>query len=225
MSVPQSALHANAALVVRHLGLRDYLPIWRAMQAYTAARNADSVDQLWLLEHTPVYTLGYNGKHPAPDGGIPFLHCDRGGDVTYHGPGQLIAYVLIDLRRRGLAVKTLVQRLEQAVIDLLADLDITAARRPGAPGVYIAGQKIAALGLRVRNGCSYHGVALNVDMDLGPFSRIAPCGYRDLQVTQLADFNCGRDRDAISAGLEAQLCRHLGYNRVLQPEPVDDTSL
>lgn len=216
------------ALAVRRLGTRDYVTTWRAMQTYTMQRSADSADELWLLQHPPVYTLGYNGKHPAPAGQIPLVHCDRGGDITYHGPGQLVAYVLIDLRRRNLWIKALVQRLEQAVIDLLADFAVAGARRPGAPGVYVDGKKIAALGLRVRNGCSYHGLALNVDMDLGPFAHIAPCGYRDLPVTQLADLLDTQDAcggEAIGAALEAQLCRQLGYNRVLEPEPVHESPL
>lgn len=159
------------------------------MRAFTAARTAATPDELWLLEHPPVYTLGQAGKpdHLLRDNGIPVVRTDRGGQVTYHGPGQVVAYVLLDLRRRGLTVKRLVWMLEQAVIDLLAAHRVAGERRAGAPGVYVGGAKVAALGLRVRGGCTYHGLALNVDMDLAPFRDINPCGYEGLEVTQLAD--------------------------------------
>jgi lipoyl(octanoyl) transferase len=159
------------------------------MRTFTAARTAATQDELWLLEHPPVYTLGQAGKpeHLLRDTGIPVVRTDRGGQVTYHGPGQVVAYVLLDLRRRGLTVKRLVWLLEQVVIDLLAAHEIAGERRAGAPGVYVAGAKVAALGLRVRGGCTYHGLALNVDMDLAPFRDINPCGYEGLPVTQLAD--------------------------------------
>ena len=174
---------------VRRLGRADYEPTWRAMQAFTSARTPDTPDELWLVEHPPVFTLGQAGKreHVLTDIGIPIVAIDRGGQVTYHGPGQVVVYVLLDLRRHGYGVKELVNRLEQAVIDLLAGLGIAASRRDGAPGVYVDGAKIAALGLRIRNGCSYHGLALNVDMDLTPFSAINPCGYEGLAVTQVRD--------------------------------------
>jgi lipoyl(octanoyl) transferase len=179
----------HAPTTVRHLGHADYEPTWRAMQAFTAVRTPETPDELWLVEHPPVFTLGQAGKreHVLADIGIPVVAIDRGGQVTYHGPGQVVVYVLLDLRRRGYGVKELVNRLEQAVIDLLAGLDIAASRRDGAPGVYVNGAKIAALGLRIRNGCSYHGLALNVDMDLAPFSAINPCGYEGLAVTRTRD--------------------------------------
>lgn len=172
--------------VVRRLGRVEYEPTWRAMQAFTAEREPDTPDELWLVEHPPVFTLGQAGKreHVLTDIGIPVVPIDRGGQVTYHGPGQVVVYLLLDLRRRGYGVKELVRRLEQAVIDLLAGVGVTAVRLDGAPGVYVDGAKIAALGLRIRNGCSYHGMALNVDMDLAPFSAINPCGYEGLAVTQ-----------------------------------------
>jgi lipoyl(octanoyl) transferase len=201
-------------IIVRTLGLRDYFPAWQAMRNFSAERGTDSKDEIWLLQHPPVYTLGLNGKNtvrPAPTN-IPFVHCDRGGDITYHGPGQLVAYLLMDLRRHGIGVKALVAALEQAVIDLLKALNMTAVRRVGAPGVYIENKKIAALGLRIRNGCSYHGLALNVDMDLTPFEYIAPCGYAGLAVTQLADFGVRSDMETIGAALVAQLRDNLGYN-------------
>ena len=177
------------APIVRHLGRVDYEPTWRAMQSFTTERGPDTPDELWLLEHPPVFTLGQAGKreHILTDLGIPVIAIDRGGQVTYHGPGQLVVYVLLDLRRRGYGVKQLVLRLEQAVIDLLAGFGVVAERRAGAPGVYVNEAKIAALGLRIKNGCSYHGLALNVAMDLTPFSAINPCGYEGLAVTQTSD--------------------------------------
>jgi len=159
------------------------------MQAFTAARTADTLDELWLLEHPPVYTLGRNGnrEHLHDTGDIPVIPVDRGGQVTYHGPGQLVAYTLLDLTRRRLGVQSLVCLLEQTVIDLLADYRIPAHRRDKAPGVYVDNRKIAALGLRVKKGCTFHGLSLNVDMDLAPFTQINPCGFRDLEVTCMAE--------------------------------------
>ena len=170
-------------------GLQDYPATWAAMRAFTDARDATTPDELWLLEHAPVFTLGQAGRpeHLLAPGAIPVIQTDRGGQVTYHGPGQLVAYLLLDLRRAGIGVKRLVDLLEQAVIDLLAGYGVQAERRAGAPGVYVADAKIASLGLRVRNGCGYHGLALNVDMDLEPFGRINPCGYAGLTVTQLVE--------------------------------------
>jgi lipoyl(octanoyl) transferase len=172
--------------IVRQLGRVEYEPTWRAMQAFTARRIADTPDELWLLEHPPVYTLGQAGKaeHLIAATDIPVVPIDRGGQITYHGPGQVVAYVLVDLRRRGFGIRELVSRMEQAVIDLLATQGVTAERLAGAPGVYVGGAKIAALGLRVRHGCTYHGLALNVDMDLAPFAAINPCGYPGMAVTQ-----------------------------------------
>ena len=182
------------APLLRRLGRVDYVPTWHAMQAFTAARTPDTPDELWLVEHPPVFTQGQAGRpeHVLADLGIPVVPIDRGGQVTYHGPGQVVVYVMLDLRRRGYGVKGLVARLEQAVIDLLAELGVAADRRPGAPGVYVGEAKIAALGLRIRNGCSYHGVSLNVDMDLTPFTAINPCGYAGLPVTQTRDLGIAR---------------------------------
>ena len=177
-------------LVIRRLpGLQDYCRTWEAMRDFNGARTPDTEDELWLLEHPPVFTLGQAGRleHLLDVGSIPVVHSDRGGQVTYHGPGQLIAYLLLDLRRCGLGVKRLVNLLEQSVIDLLARQGIESDVRSEAPGVYVKGAKIASLGLRVRNGCCYHGLALNVAMDLEPFQRINPCGYPGLRVTQLSD--------------------------------------
>jgi lipoyl(octanoyl) transferase len=182
---------AARPLHVRDLGRRAYEPVWRAMQAFTDARDADTPDELWLVEHDPVFTLGQAGKweHVLGPGDIPVVPVDRGGQVTYHGPGQLVAYPLLDLRRLGIGVRELVCRIEQAVIDTLARWGIAARRREGAPGIYVGDAKIMALGLRVRRGCSFHGLAFNVAMDLAPFSRINPCGFRGLAVTQVLD--CG----------------------------------
>ncbi len=176
-------------LQVRRLGVCDYTPVWRDMQAFTQRRHAGDADQVWLLQHAPVFTLGMNGKreHLLASGDISIVETDRGGQVTYHGPGQLVAYVLLDLRRLGIGVRGLVSALEQSVIDWLHSFGITATTRADAPGVYVEGAKIAALGLRVRRGCSYHGLALNLDMDLAPFAMINPCGYADLPVTQARD--------------------------------------
>lgn len=181
------------ALHIRRLGQVPYEPTWQAMREQTLARAGDAganiADELWLVEHPPVFTQGQAGKpeHVLRDIGIPVVPIDRGGQITYHGPGQVVVYLLLDLQRRHLKVRELVKLIEQAVIDLLAEHQVTAARRDGAPGVYVGDAKVAALGLRVRNGCCYHGVSLNVDMDLSPFAAINPCGYEGLAVTQLRD--------------------------------------
>jgi lipoyl(octanoyl) transferase len=177
-------------LMVKELGRRDYIPVWRAMQSFTDNRGEETCDELWLVEHPPVFTMGLNGKHEHllhPHGDIPVVQVDRGGQVTYHGPGQIVAYVLLDLRRLGLGPRQLVTALELGVIAFLSEFGLDAMGRRDAPGVYVGGAKIAALGLRVRRGCCYHGLSLNVAMDLEPFSRINPCGYPGLQVTQLLD--------------------------------------
>jgi lipoyl(octanoyl) transferase len=171
-------------IVVKELGRVEYQPTWLAMRAFTQARNDDTSDELWLLEHAPVYTVGQGATMPPIPNGIQILKTDRGGDVTYHGPGQAVIYTLVDLARRSIKVKRFVWLLEQAVIDLLGP---RAHRRPGAPGVYVEDAKIAALGIRVVRGRAYHGVALNVDMDLSPFAAIDPCGYPGLRVTQMRD--------------------------------------
>lgn len=188
VSAEQKAGRGERA-VVRELGRVDYEPTWRAMQAFTAQRGEDTPDELWLLEHPPVYTLGQAGKpeHLIAATDIPVVPIDRGGQITYHGPGQAVVYVLVDLRRRGYGIRELVSRMEQAVIDLLAAHHVAAERLAGAPGVYVGGAKIAALGLRVRHGCTYHGLAFNVDMDLAPFAAINPCGYAGMRVTQCRD--------------------------------------
>lgn len=200
-------------LLVKQLGLQPYEIVWRAMRDYTDQRTPSSPDQLWLLQHPPVFTLGQAGKpeHLLSPGEIPVLKTDRGGQVTYHGPGQLIAYLLLDLRRAKLGVRALVSQLEQSVISLLAEQSIRAASRPDAPGVYVDECKIASLGLRVRRGCSFHGLSLNVDMDLEPFSRINPCGYPGLAVTQLVDLGVTTDLPTQGLDLARHLAAGLGY--------------
>lgn len=177
------------SLEVRHLGLCAYQDIWDRMRAYTESRTGDSPDQLWLVQHPPVFTQGQAGKpeHLLAPSPIPVIQTDRGGQVTYHGPGQLVAYPLLDIRRKGLGVRELVSALENTLIATLADYALASAADPAAPGVYIEGRKIGSLGLRIRRGCSYHGLALNVDMDLSPFHAINPCGYAGLRMTQLID--------------------------------------
>ena len=198
-------------LRVRELGRAQYLDTWRAMQAFTDQRGADTPDELWVLEHEPVFTLGMNADpaHLLAPGDIPVVQVDRGGQVTYHGPGQLVVYPLIDLRRAGLGVRDLVTALEQAVIATAAAFGIVAATRPGAPGVYVEGAKLASVGIRVRRGASYHGVAINVDMDLGPFSRINPCGFEGLAMTQLAALGGPRGIAAVAGVLVPELHRSL----------------
>lgn len=178
-----------SSLIVRTLGCIPYGVAWKAMRAFNEGRVADSADELWLLEHPSVFTLGRaaSSKHLLSPGSIPVIQSDRGGQTTWHGPGQLVAYLLCDLRRAGSGVRRIVESLEQAVIDMLGSVAIQARRRPGAPGVYVDGSKIAAVGLRVSRNCTSHGVAINVDADLEPFSRIDPCGYPDLPVTRLVD--------------------------------------
>lgn len=199
----------HRALQVRHLGRQPYEPVWWAMSEFTSQRNAHTVDELWLLEHDPVFTLGQAGRreHLLAPGGIPVVACDRGGQVTYHGPGQIVAYPLLDLRRLGLGVRRYVHLVEQCMIDALAGTGIASQRRDGAPGVYVDGAKIGALGVRVRHGCTFHGLALNVDMDLEPFQRINPCGFTDLQVTQVIDSESGADLSTVQALLVEAVAR------------------
>jgi lipoyl(octanoyl) transferase len=197
---------------VRRLGLRDYAPVIEEMRAFTRDRTEATADEIWLLQHPRVFTQGQAGKaeHVLAPGDIPVVQTDRGGQVTYHGPGQIVGYVLVDLRRLGYGVRSLVTRIEEAIVATLSGYGIRAAGKREAPGVYVDGKKIASLGLRVRNGCSYHGLALNVDMDLEPFSRINPCGYQGLQMTQVADLGGPRDVERVGADLESRLLEHLG---------------
>ncbi|WP_426801084.1 lipoyl(octanoyl) transferase LipB [Xanthomonas campestris] len=202
---------------VRDLGMQDYVPVWRAMQRFTDTRDEHTGDELWVVEHAPVFTLGQAGKpeHVLAPGEIPVLQVDRGGQVTYHGPGQLVVYPLLDLRRLRIGVRDYVCKIEQALIDTLGEWNIIAERRDGAPGVYVGGAKIAALGIRVRRGCTFHGLSFNVAMDLEPFHRINPCGYQGLQVTSVLDLGGPSGMDAVKAVLLDQLARQFGL--VLQP--------
>ncbi len=213
-ALPLSSLAPRASsLVVRRLGLVDYLPTWEAMRTFTAERTLTTADELWLLQHEPVYTYGVAGRHehlPRIDTGIAVVKVDRGGQVTYHGPGQIVLYALLDLRRRGLPVRGLVGKLEQAMLDLLAQFGVHARRRAGAPGVYVGDAKIAALGLRVSRGCSYHGLSLNVDVDLAPFSAIDPCGYPGLAVTRTADLGVGTTAELLGEQLIEKVKEQLG---------------
>jgi lipoyl(octanoyl) transferase len=203
------------APLIRHLGLVPYEPTWRAMQRFTDQRDMSTPDEIWLLEHPPVFTLGLNAsrEHLKGTGDIPVVQIDRGGQVTYHGPGQLVVYPLINLRRHALSVRQLVVALENAVIDYVAELGVTARGRREAPGVYVEGAKLASIGLRIRRGASYHGLAFNVSVDLEPFSRINVCGYPGLAVTRLADLCPGCDVASVGTGLAPQLLRHLGFGR------------
>ena len=197
-------------MIVRRPGRVPYEPTWRAMQDFTSQRDASTPDELWLVEHPPVYTLGQAGKaeHLLHVTDIPLVKIDRGGQITYHGPGQVVGYLLLDLHRRGLKVREMVNLLEQALIDCIADYGLDARRKDGAPGVYIDGAKVAALGLRVKNGCSYHGLSLNVDMDLTPFTWINPCGYSGLQTIQLKDFGVTEGPEEVATRLLGHLQRH-----------------
>ncbi len=206
-------MNPPADLVIKRLGLVEYEPTWRDMQTFTDRRDAQTADEIWLLQHPPVYTLGLNGnpEHLLAPADIPVIDIDRGGQVTYHGPGQLVVYPMIDLRRQSLGVRELVSALEQSVIDLAANHGIDAQARADAPGVYVAGRKLASLGLRIRRGCSYHGLAFNIDMDLEPFSRINPCGFEDLEVTQLKDLGGPADLELVATELEQYLLKNLKY--------------
>ncbi|MBA4709291.1 MULTISPECIES: lipoyl(octanoyl) transferase LipB [Aquitalea] len=197
--------------LIKHLGLVDYEPTWRTMQSFTDSRTADTPDELWVVEHHPVYTQGLAGKpeHLLRLTDIPVVKTDRGGQVTYHGPGQLVVYLLIDFKRMHIGVRELVRRIEQAVIDMLAGQGITANGDVNAPGVYVDGAKIASLGLRIKNGAVYHGLSLNVDMDLTPFSWINPCGYEGLRVTQMKDLGVDKTLAQVAELLLPQLEKHL----------------
>jgi len=205
--------------IVRDLGRQPYEPVWRAMQCFTDARDAGTTDEIWVVEHDPVFTLGQAGKpeHVLMPGGIPVIHVDRGGQVTYHGPGQIVVYPLLDIKRLGIGVRDYVHRIEQAIIDTLIEWNIIATRREGAPGVYVGDAKIAALGIRVRKGRTFHGLAFNVAMDLEPFTRINPCGYAGLQVISVADLGGPSSLDEVKQVLMAELAAQ--FNLTLTPAP------
>ncbi len=216
----------NDSIILRRLGLVDYRTSYQAMSAFTTQRNRETGDEIWCLQHPPVYTLGLAGRteHVLDAGQIPVLKTDRGGQVSYHGPGQLIVYLLLNLRDRKIGVRDFVHLLEQSLIDYLLTLGLSAARKVGAPGVYIDGRKIAALGIRVRRGCCYHGLALNVNMDLSPFGGINPCGYAGLEVVQLADFGLTLTVDEAADGLLNYLLKNIIgdlYNVVIKQDLTD----
>lgn len=209
VSTVAARYHASPP-VIRRLGLVDYESTWRNMERFVGQRDQAAPDELWLLEHPPVYTRGLNcSMDPLRHSDIPVVQTDRGGQITYHGPGQLIVYTLLDIRRRRLGVRGLVNLLEQSVIDLLAGYGATGKRRERAPGVYVDGRKIAALGIRIRRGCSYHGLSLNVDMDLAPFADIDPCGFEGLEVTQLADLGVRESAAEVGERLAGHVSRLL----------------
>jgi len=203
----------SRSLGIRELGQVAYEPTWLAMKRFTDDRGPHTQDEVWLVQHPSVFTQGQAGKaeHLLLPGDIPVVKSDRGGQVTYHGPGQLVAYLLLDVRRLGFGVRELVSRMERCLIDLLASYGVSAVAKADAPGVYVDGDKIASLGLRIRNGCSFHGLALNVDMDLEPFRRINPCGYAGLAMTQLRDHAGPIEFAEVGARLRSQLVKHLDY--------------
>jgi lipoyl(octanoyl) transferase len=209
----------NAILRVRRLGRRDYEPVWRAMQSFTDTRGDHTVDELWLVEHPPVFTQGQAGKaeHVLAPGDIPVIPVDRGGQVTYHGPGQIVAYPLVDLKRLGMGVKAFVHRIEETIIRVLARYGVQGERVEGAPGIYVDGAKIASLGLRVRRGRTFHGLAFNIDMDLEPFSRINPCGFAGLEVIRLSDLAKVEFR-SVENHLIRELADLLGYDSIEDAE-------
>ena len=195
-----------------YLGRQDYVPLWREMQKFTDKRDESTPDEIWFCEHPPVFTLGLNAskEHLLAPGDIPVVQIDRGGQVTFHGPGQLMVYPLIDIRRANIGVRTLVTALEQSVVDLASEFDVAAAARADAPGVYVEGNKLASVGLRIRRGSSFHGMALNVDVDLEPFTRINPCGYAELEMTDLHRLGIDLQLAAASERLLPHILRHLG---------------
>ncbi|MGI9271621.1 MAG: lipoyl(octanoyl) transferase LipB [Woeseiaceae bacterium] len=214
-------------IVVRELGLQDYEPVWRAMQDFTDSRDDSTDDEIWFCEHQPVFTLGLNAaaEHLLAPGEIPIVQIDRGGQVTYHGPGQLMIYPLIDIRRANIGVRDLVTALEQCVVDLAAELGIQAASRCDAPGVYVDGVKLASVGLRIRRGASFHGMALNVSVDLEPFSRINPCGFENLEVSNLHRLGAEVEMDTVRDQLLPHLLRHLGLDQATLKNGPADLSL
>lgn len=213
MSLNAEKADAADSVVVRSLGCREYEPLWREMQQFTDQRSRATPDEIWFTEHPPVFTLGLNAsrEHLLAPGDIPVIQIDRGGQVTYHGPGQLMIYPLIDLKRAKLGVRDLVTALEQTIVDLAASFDLDAAARADAPGVYVAGRKLASVGLRVRRSASYHGMALNVDVDLAPFSRINPCGFSGLELTDLKRLGVCKPMQDIADRVLQHLLGHLGF--------------
>ncbi|KFZ31540.1 hypothetical protein IDSA_02190 [Pseudidiomarina salinarum] len=206
----------SSDLIIRQLGRQPYEPVWAAMQQFTDQRDSDTPDELWVLEHDPVFTQGQAGKeeHILAPGDIPIVKVDRGGQVTYHGPGQLVVYFLLDIRRRKMGVRQLVNQIEATIVDLMARYQVTAAARPDAPGVYVDDTKLCSLGLRIRKGCSFHGLALNVNMDLSPFLRINPCGYAGMQMVQTASLNGPQTVAEAAPQVTEIFAERLGYQHI-----------
>lgn len=215
----------SSKLIVRQLGRQAYEPVWQAMQKFTDDRDAATADELWVLEHEPVFTQGQAGKaeHILAPGDIPIVKVDRGGQVTYHGPGQLVVYFLLDLRRHKLGVRQLVNAIEDTIVDVMAEHQVEAAARPDAPGVYVNGAKLCSLGLRIRRGCSFHGLALNVNMDLEPFLRINPCGYAGMQMIQTTDLGGPQSVAAAAQRVTALFAERLGYQDIHEQTGFDTT--
>lgn len=213
LSSESLAAQVSEKIVIRDLGLVEYQPTWLTMQNFTASRDAETVDEIWLLEHHPVFTQGHHGNesHLLSTGDIPVVQVDRGGQVTYHGPGQLVVYLLLNIRRKKFGVRELVARMEASIVELLAGFGVEAYAKPDAPGVYVNEAKICSLGLRVRKGCSFHGLAFNLDMDLEPFNRINPCGYAGMAVTRLTNIAENIDREFVKESLIEILVKRLGY--------------
>lgn len=218
MSSKQEAINNPDALIVRQLNRQPYEPVWHAMQTFTDERDADTPDELWVLEHDPVFTQGQAGKaeHILAPGDIPVVKVDRGGQVTYHGPGQLVVYFLIDIRRRKMGVRNLVNAIEDTIVAMMADYNVRASARPDAPGVYVDDAKLCSLGLRIRKGCSFHGLALNVDMDLSPFLRINPCGYAGMEMVQSKDIKGPQNVAEAAEQVVRIFAELLGYNNIQQ---------
>lgn len=212
------SIASSLAVEIRDLGRRDYVPLWHSMQEFTDNRDNSTKDEIWITEHPPVFTMGLNAgtEHLLAPGDIPVVQVDRGGQVTYHGPGQMMVYPLIDLRRASIGVRTLVTALEQSVVDLVAEFGLVAAARADAPGVYVDERKLASVGLRIRRGASFHGMALNVDVDLEPFSRINPCGYAQLEMTDLNRLGVHLPREEIAAKLLPHFLQHLGLQGAIE---------
>ncbi|MFY8298289.1 lipoyl(octanoyl) transferase LipB [Pseudoalteromonas sp. SS15] len=210
----------QSTVIVRQLGLQSYLPIWQKMQDFTDTRDDNSPDEIWFVEHEPVFTQGQAGKaeHVLAPGDIPVIQVDRGGQVTYHGPGQQMMYVLFNLRRLKIGVRELVTWLEKCIVDMLKEYDINAYAKPDAPGVYVNDSKIASLGLRVRRGCSFHGLALNVNMDMSPFMRINPCGYAGMNMVQTSELNGPSQLDEVAQGLVKHMLKRLNAEHVEHKE-------
>ena len=221
----QAAEKPTRELLVRHLGRQSYEPVWAAMREFTDARDESTADELWLVEHDPVFTQGLAGKpeHLINPGNIPVVQTDRGGQVTYHGPGQVVAYPLLDIERAGVSVRCLVDRLEQAVIDVLADHGVIGVRRERAPGVFVSEAKIASIGLKVRRGRTYHGLAFNIDMDLTPFSCINPCGFAGLAMTRAIAHVDGATWEGMAGQLVNAFCRRMGYHRIESSSTMPET--